>query len=170
MELVAGVDALGRVAEEKFAAREPRDLRQQRPADVFGDTRVDRRLIDDDVALLEHLADRLARLDDGREIGAVVDVDGRGHRHHEEGGLLQLRGVGGDVERDALERGRVDLSRAIEARRELLHLRFVDVEADGAGELPREPQRDGKPDVAKPDDGDSLCHDALPEELKVTHG
>ena len=50
--LVARVDALGRVAElEVLALRQARDLGEDRAADVLGDARVDRRLVDDDGAL-----------------------------------------------------------------------------------------------------------------------
>ena len=57
--LVAGVDALGRVAEEVVdAVLEPALLVEDRAAHFFGDARVDRRFEHDDVALLEVRADR----------------------------------------------------------------------------------------------------------------
>ncbi|MBK7864658.1 MAG: hypothetical protein IPJ65_39850 [Archangiaceae bacterium] len=58
--LVARVDALGAVAQlEVDALLEPRYPGENRPADVFGDARVDGRLVDHHVALLQRPAHRL---------------------------------------------------------------------------------------------------------------
>ena len=77
--LVAGVDALGTVAaEEVLVELKAGMLFQHRYAIFFGTTGVNGGFINDDVALLEHIADRFAGLDEGREVGAFVFVDGCG--------------------------------------------------------------------------------------------
>ena len=57
--LVAGIDALGRIAGEEIAVEdEPRCLLQLRHADLFGGAGIDRRFVDHDVAGREHAARR----------------------------------------------------------------------------------------------------------------
>ena len=74
--LVAGVDALGRVAEVEVRRRfEAGALVEDGHADVFGDARVDGRFVDDDVALLEGLPDGLRGRSAWPEVGAVALVD-----------------------------------------------------------------------------------------------
>ena len=54
------------------------------------------------------------------------------------------------------ERGLVRLVVAIDAAAQLVHAGRVDVEADGAWEVPRASERDRQAHVAEPDDGDAL--------------
>ena len=85
MLLVAGIDALGAVAgKEILVELQARDALEDRHADFLGAAGIDGRLEDDDVALLQHLADRLARPLDRRQVGSLVLVDRRRHRDDED--------------------------------------------------------------------------------------
>ena len=79
MFLVARVDALGAVAGvEVDVELEAGELFEDRDAVFFGGAGVHRGFVDDDVALLEHLADGLGGLDQRGEVGLLVLVDGGG--------------------------------------------------------------------------------------------
>ena len=68
--LVAGIDALGRIADGEIAASlQARTLLQHRHAFFLDRAGIDGRFIDDDVAALEHAADRLRGGEHGAEIG-----------------------------------------------------------------------------------------------------
>src|SRR5688572_31505867 len=70
--LVAGVDALWRVAEEVIdPVLEAALVVENRAAHFFGDARVHRRLEHDDIALLEMRTDRLARADHRSEVRTI---------------------------------------------------------------------------------------------------
>ena len=102
---VAGVDALGRVAEVEVARRSfsPETLLEDRPADLLGDARVDGGLVDDDRALgLRGLrpADGLGgAFTTGVRSGPVL-VDGRRHGDDEERCMpSSVRGVARHLQR-----------------------------------------------------------------------
>ncbi len=62
VRFVAGIDPLRRIADgEIAAAREAGFPLQHRQADLLDSTRIDRRFIDDDIAALEHAANRFGR-------------------------------------------------------------------------------------------------------------
>ena len=130
--LVAGVDALGRIAERRSPP--PLDARcslEHRHADLLGGAGIHRRLVDDDRAALEVLPDRLARAEQRREVRLVVLVDRRRHRDDDEGRFGQIGGVGGESSacRPASP------ARPRPSRRDRLDVvdaRFVDVESDRA--------------------------------------
>ena len=88
MLAVAGVDALGRVADEEVLlplhARVPLD---HRDADLLGRAGIDGRLEDDDRAALQVAADRLAGAEERAEVGLVRVVDGRRHGDDDEVGV-----------------------------------------------------------------------------------
>ena len=95
--LVAGVDALGRVADvEILQPFHAGVLLQDRDADLLGGAGIDGRFVDDDRAALHVLADRGAGADQRREIRDVRFVDRRRHGDDDEVGLRQIGGVGGD--------------------------------------------------------------------------
>ena len=99
MLAVAGVDPLRRVAEGEIAAAdETRGRFQQRRAVLLGRPGIDRRFVDDDVALLERRADGARRREQGAQIGAMRLVDRGGHRDDEEIGRAQIAGVGGEAQ------------------------------------------------------------------------
>ena len=97
MFLVAWVDALGAVAGVEVDVEfEAGKLLQHRDAVLLSGAGVDRGFVDDDVALLQHLADGLAGLDQGRQIGAFVLVDRGRDRDNEDvagGEFLRIGGV-----------------------------------------------------------------------------
>ncbi len=79
--LVAGVDALGAVAEREVDARScrPETRSSIGDADLLGGAGVDGGLVDDDVALLQGAADGLGGLHERRQVGLVGVVDRRRH-------------------------------------------------------------------------------------------
>ena len=97
--LVAGIDALGAVAaEEVLVELEPGLLLENRHAVLLGAAGIDGRLVDDDVALLEHAADGLAGAFERRQHGPVVLADRRRHRDDERVALGErLRGPSSSV-------------------------------------------------------------------------
>ena len=133
-------------------------LAENRPADVLGDAGVDGRLVHDDAALLQGLAHRVRGADDGRQVGHVVVVDGRGHGDHEERHALEICDVRGDLERRLLEHLLGDLVVAVVAALELGDLGLVDVEPDRAGELAGKGQGDWQTDVPETNDGNAFAH------------
>jgi hypothetical protein len=77
--LVAGVDALGGIADVEVGLPfEAGRLFEDGDANVFGDAGIDGRLIDDDVALLEGLAEGLRSPSQRLQVGGVAGVDRRG--------------------------------------------------------------------------------------------
>ena len=89
--LVARIDALGAVArEEVLVELQARLALENGDADFLGAAGVNRGFIHHDVALLEHLADALARLHQRREIRPFVLIDRR--RHRDDVNLAALHG------------------------------------------------------------------------------
>ncbi len=90
--LVAGIDALGRVADEEvLLPLHARVALEHRNADLLGRARVDGRLVDDGGAALQCAADELARADQRREVGLVRVVDRRGDGDDDEVRLGRAR-------------------------------------------------------------------------------
>jgi hypothetical protein len=88
--LVAGVDALGRIADkEVLLPLQARFTLQHRDADLFGGAGVHGGLIHHDGALLHVAARAGAGADERAEVGDVRVVDRRGHGHDR--GLVQIR-------------------------------------------------------------------------------
>ncbi len=99
VELVAGVDAFGRVTGEEVAVHlQAADALDHGDALVFGDAGVDGRFIYDDVAFADYLADGFRCAIEGRQVGVVVLVDGSGNSHDIEVGVLDSLDVGGAYE------------------------------------------------------------------------
>ena len=85
MFFVARVDALRAVTRvEILVELQAGEFFEDGNAVLFGGTRVDRRFVDDDIALLEYLADGFRGLDQRGEVRLVVLVDGRGHGDDED--------------------------------------------------------------------------------------
>ena len=85
MLLVARVDALRAVAGEEVAVElQARQRARGSARDLLGAARIDRGLEHDDVALLQHLAEQLARAHDRREVRPLVAVDRRRHGDDED--------------------------------------------------------------------------------------
>ena len=88
MQLVAGIDALGRIADGEIAAGDEAGTRRQHRHAVFLDRAgIDRGFVDDDIALLQHATDGLRRRQHGAEIGPVRVVDRRRDGHD-----IEIRG------------------------------------------------------------------------------
>lgn len=99
VDLVAGVDALGAVAaEEPLVERQAAELFQHRHADFFGGAGVDGGFINHHRALRNGLAHGFAGLDQGREVGPVGLVHGRGHGDDEDLAVFEIFGVAAEVE------------------------------------------------------------------------
>ena len=96
---VAGVHALGRIADMEIGAGgEPRGALQHGHADVLRDPRPYRALVDHHGAAAEAGAHGLRRGQHGAEIGALLLVERRRHRHDEDVRAAQVVGVGREVE------------------------------------------------------------------------
>ena len=130
--LVAGIDALRAVAgEEVDIELKTGNLLQHRDAVFLGCAGIDGRFVDDDVALLQHLADRRRRADQPAKIGALMVVDRRRHCNDVDvatgqivdiGRIFQLSGFG--------KLFAAELARLVMALSEHGDPAFVDVEAD----------------------------------------
>ncbi len=163
MLLVARVDALRAVARVEILVELEAGLAlEDRHADLFGAARVHRGLVHHDVALLQHLADALARLDERGEVGTLVFVDGGRDRHDVHAALLQVRkicGEGQPVRRPKLGAGR--FASAVAAGLELGDALRLHIEADGV-EMLAELDRQRQPDI-------SQAYDAQAALTKVKH-
>ena len=96
---LAGIDALGRVAElEVHAGPQAGALLQDRPQVLLGHAGIDRRLQDDDVARCKVFADRSGRLGQRREVGTPLFVDRCRDADDVKVGLAERRGIGGQLE------------------------------------------------------------------------
>ncbi len=156
--LVAGVDALGGVArEEAFVELEPRDLFDDGDALVFGHAGIDGGLIDDDVALADHLAHGGAGAVQGAQVGVVVGIDGGGDGDDVEVAVDDVLEPGGAAEavvRDGILQQVVgDFEGGVVAGHQRIHAPLVHVEAHGR-ELRGEEPGQGQAHVAEADDAD----------------
>ena len=134
MVFITGIDPLRAVADEKiFVEAQPGHALEDGYTDLFGAARIDRRLVDHDVAFLEHPANTGARLLERREIGSVVFVDGRRHRDDVDIAPPDVSKLARITEmRRLLQFGARNLERRVTAARQLTNPVLVDVEADGA--------------------------------------
>ena len=99
VRFVAGVDALGAVAgEEVDVELQAREFFQHGHAVFLGGAGVDGGFVDHDVAGFQHPAHGLAGADQGREVGLLVFVDGRGHGDDEAGAGAQGFHVRGEAQ------------------------------------------------------------------------
>ena len=130
MHAVAGVDALGRVADlPVLAALEAGLLFDDGDADVLCHAGIHRGLKDHDAAGGEVLAHGAGRALDGAQIRRVVRVDRRGHGHDEELCLLQAGGIRCKLHRGSFE-AIAHLVGGVDAVGVFVHTLFVDVKAD----------------------------------------
>lgn len=82
MEFVTRIDALRRIAgEEVFVEFESADALHNGQTFLLGDSGIDSRFIDDNVAFRDHFAHGLRSTPKGFEVRAVVVVDGCRHGH-----------------------------------------------------------------------------------------
>ena len=92
---VARVDALRAVAREEVAVElEAGAPLEDRHADLLGAAGEYRRLVNDDVAALQDVPDRLARPLERPEVRPLVGVDRRRHGHDVDAAGLQVLGLG----------------------------------------------------------------------------
>lgn len=155
MLLVARVDALRAVAGvEVLVELEAGELLEDRDAVFLSGAGVYRGFIDDDVALLQDLANGLGGLDQRGEIGALVLVDRRWDGDDEDiagGEVLRIGGIA-----QALRLAHLfvrDFERAVVTRAQCVDTRPVDVEAENVALL-GEFDCEWQADVAKADDGE----------------
>jgi len=168
--LVAGVDALGRIAgKEVLLPDEATGPRDEWEAVFLGATRINRRLIDDGRAGLDMAADHLRGLHERREIGVVVGVDGRRHRDDDEAALAEHGGIGGVAEFRGRELFARELLGAVDAGLQFVDSARADVEPDDL-ETGREKIRQRQPDVAETDDGDLFLTILEGVEVWTGHG
>ena len=153
MHLVAGIDALGRIADLELAAPHARFPFQYGAANVLRHARIHGRLVDDDAARLQMPADDARRLLQRFEIGRLIALDRRRHGDDDERRHAQTRRIRRKV--DALRRAffRGKLAHRIFARAAVRDLPLVTVIANDA-EMPRKCHGERQPDIAQSHDGD----------------
>src|SRR6185295_17834123 len=155
VRLVARVDALRTVAAEEIAIElQAREALQDRHRNLLGAARIHGRLEHDDVVLLQHLAEQLARALDRLQVGTLVAVDRRRHRHDVDLAGAQILEAGRVLEvLGGAQLGRLAFKRAVATLLELGDARGLDVETDRA-EFLAELDGERQPDVAKTNDAD----------------
>src|SRR6185295_9788324 len=155
MLLVAGVDALRAVAGKEIRVElEPRVLLQDRHAHLFGAAGIYRRFVYDDIALLQDLRHRLARLDERCQVGPLVVVDRRRHRDDEHAARLEICGPAGEPKsRRRLQFCSRQFEGAVLSCLELGDALRLDVKTDGMKVL-AEFGRKRQPHIAQTNDAD----------------
>ena len=99
MQFVAGVDAFGTVARKKIDVEfQAGTLFEHRNAIFFRRAGIHGRFVDDDIALLQGLADGLGRFNQRREIGALVLVYRRRHGDDEEVAIGEIGKFGREAQ------------------------------------------------------------------------
>ena len=162
MFAVAGIDALGRIADEEILLPlQARLALEQRNAHLLGRAGIHGRLVDDGGALLQVASDRDAGADQRRKVRLVRLVDRRGHSDDDDVGFLQAAGVGRDLEPvrrlevlGAHLAGRVDMPTIG------VDLRLRQIESDRA-HLLAELHRQRQPDIAQPHHSHDCCFQRL---------
>lgn len=105
VELVARIDALGRIAGEEVGVEfQAADLLDHGDTLVFGDAGIDGRLIDDDIARSDDASDCLAGSVERREVGIIVLVDGCGNGYHIEVAVADVVDICGASEAVVVDR------------------------------------------------------------------
>ena len=153
--LVPRIDALRAVPHvEILVEAQAGDLLEDRHADFLGTPRVHRGLIHDYVAFLEHLADRVTRFFQRRQVRPLVVVDRCGHRDDEDPAGPQILQVGrvGEL-RGRGQFFRPHLERAVPAVAQFRDPMLVDVEPDRLEAL-TELDRKRQADIAEADHAD----------------
>ncbi|MCY1428316.1 hypothetical protein D9M71_441960 [compost metagenome] len=155
MLLVARIDALGAVAgEEVDIEAQARHLLEHRHADFLGGAGVNGGFVDDDIALLEHLADGLRGLHQRGEVGLLVLVDRGRHGDDERiagGKVVEVRAIGQPA--GVLQLFVADLQGGIVTGPERGDALLADVEARHRAML-AEFNGERQADVAEADDGE----------------
>ncbi len=153
MLLVARVDAFRAVTRVEIDVElETGDALEDRHADFFGAAGIDGGFVHHDVALLQHLADGLARFDQRRQVGALVLVDRRRHRDDEDAAGLEVLQLSREAEQVGFgEFPGIRLERAVVAVAKLLDALRLDVETDGLETL-AELHGERQADIAEADD------------------
>ncbi|MNQ39636.1 hypothetical protein D3C85_532630 [compost metagenome] len=153
--LVARVDALGAVARvEIHVELQARHAFQHRHAIFFGGAGIHGGFIDDDVAALEHRADRFAGLDQRGQVGLLVFVDGGGNGHDEHVRLAEFGAVGGVAQLSGFGQLFVaDFQRVVVARLQGVNTARIDIKPDDRTLL-AELHRQGQTDVAQAHDSE----------------
>ena len=156
VNLVAGVDALGRVGDiEVPSAHKAAFALEHGCADILRHAGIHGALVADDGTGPQVAPDGLARRDNGRKVGRLVAVDGRGDRDDDKTGLADARLVGGELHLRLRNTLVADLERRIVTGTVLLDLFTVDVETDNA-EFLGESDRQRHTDIAEPHDGEGI--------------
>jgi hypothetical protein len=142
MLLVAGIDALRRVADvEVLAPAHPRVLLEDRHADLLGAAGIHGRFVDHRRAALHVAAHGLAGGLERAQVGLARGVDRRGHRDDDEVRLAERGGVVGRMPQLCFrELGARHFAGHVDAVLEILDALLRQVVADGAALLA---ERDG---------------------------
>src|SRR5262249_4160988 len=114
---------------------------------------IDGRLIDNDVALLQSLADRARGAQQCGEIRSPRLVDRGGYGDDEEVRAVEFTGVRRQDKIGAGKIMRLDLTRALAAGLEFGNPRGIDVETDHPNPFAAERHGDRQPDIPETDDG-----------------
>jgi hypothetical protein len=157
VDLVAGIDALGRIAEEEIlAAGQAGQLLQQRTADVFGHARIDGAFVDHDRTRrrlgFQRLADRARGRAHRTEIGSVLVVHRCRDGDNVDGMAGQIGSLGAELQGGAAQDLRLDFPGAVLAAAKLVHPAAVDIEAQNR-EMPGQGNSQRQADIAKANDG-----------------
>ena len=151
MQLVAGVDALGGVADlEIHAALQAGFLLQNRHADILRHARIDGGFEHDDAALPQVAAEDARRAFNRCKVGRVIVIDGRRDGDDVERRLLQFLLVRREGDCRLLDDVVADFVRRVDAGLVQFDLLLVQIEADDL-DLLRERHGNRHADVAQTD-------------------
>ena len=159
--LVAGIDALGRVADvEVDLPFQAGCLFEDGNAHFLGDAGIDGRFVDDDVALLQDAADGGRGAAQRREIRLLAGVDRGGDRDDMEVRRREILGRRREAQAGRLEVAVVDLARPVVPLREFRDASGVDIETQDLIAGAAETCRDRQADIAEANDGNMPFHSA----------
>ena len=167
MLLVAGIDTLGAVADlEVIDVTQPGAALQHRHAILLGAARIDGGLVDHKVAAFEHAPNGFRGSEQRAQVGALVVVDRRGHRHDEGVAGAQGFGIGGVHQLCCgLQFRQFGLARAVTAGAQFGHTASVEVKADDRAQA-AEFDSERQPDITQANDGEAQLWIGAHEDLR----
>ena len=127
---------------------------QDRRAFLLDRARINRQLIDDDIAFLQRFTHQARCVEHRAKIRLPRFIDRGRNRHDEKIGGAQSIRVAGKPQRRMLEVRRLDFPRAILSALKLPDTRGIDVETRDRKTFARKGDRDRQPYIAQSDDCD----------------
>ena len=168
VNLVAGIDALRRIAHREVAAEaQARFLLQDGHADFFRQAGIDRGFIDHHATLGHMAAHGGGGPHHGREVRGAVVVDGRWHGHDDHRGLRQVSRVAGVAHRSGPEPLVADFTGAVVALGQFRNASGIDVETQHVHML-RQGHGQGQAHIPQAHHGQRLT--AFLQRFKCDHG